>query len=249
MSNATERIHVVLARQGVGSRREIEGWIKKGYIAVNDKPARLGQKIDLTVDRVKVRGKALSLTSSQNVRPVALILHKPRGVVTTLKDPQGRRTVSDLVPTSHRLFPVGRLDYNSEGLLLMTNDGELAQRLTHPRYEVSKTYEVKIRGNLDESKIQHLKLGVKTGATRFKGAEILSVKDVTSTGVKKYEVCVRIYEGQNREVRKMFEALRCRVIRLKRVAMGKLQLKGVPYGGYRFLSPVQIRSLRSSVGL
>src|SRR5665213_2300110 len=137
-----DRIHVFLAKQGLGSRREVEGWIRSGFIQINKKPARLGQKIDPTIDKIRLRGKDLFFSRNQVTQVIAL--HKPRGVVTTMKDPDGRPTVTQLVPKNCRLYPVGRLDLNSEGLILMTNDGELSQKVTHPKYEVPKVYEVKI---------------------------------------------------------------------------------------------------------
>lgn len=244
---AQERIHVALARQGVGSRREIEGWIKSGYIQVNGKPARLGQKVDESIDLIKVRGKSLSFPKRRY--KVVIALHKPRGVVSTAKDPEGRPTVMTLVPKNFRLFPVGRLDLNSEGLILMTNDGDLAQHITHPKFEVSKVYEVKIRGNLDDKKIAHLKKGITTSEGKFKGAEILSVRDVTLEGTKKFQVTLKVFEGKNHQVRKMFDAIKCRVIRLKRTMIGPVTIKGIPRGGFRILPIGEVEKLRKAAGL
>lgn len=241
------RLHVLLAKQGVGSRRELEAWIKKGYVHVNGKPARLGQKIDPSSDKIKIRGKPVAIHRASET--VVLALHKPRGVVTTVSDPQQRKTVMDLIPKSPRLFPVGRLDLQSEGLLLMTNDGELALRMTHPRYEVEKVYDVKIRGQFDDKKLAFIKKGVRTDEGKFKGAEVLSMKDVTETGVKKYLVRIKIFEGRNHHVRKMFDAVKCRVIRLKRISFGPINLKGVPHGEYRYLTRYQVQNLRQSLGL
>lgn len=245
--DSSERIHVFLAKQGVGSRREIESWIAGGLVQVNSKPAKLGQKIDIKSDEIKIRGKLFRSRVSQ--KPVVLALHKPRGIVTTVRDTMGRRTVMDLIPKYPRLFPVGRLDLQSEGLLLMTNDGDLALRMTHPRYEVDKVYEVKIRGQFDDKKLDFLRKGVRTQEGKFKGAEVLSLKDVTETGVKKYMVRLKVFEGRNHHVRKMFDAVRCRVIRLKRISFGPISIKGIPHGGYRYLTDYQISSLRKTVGL
>jgi 23S rRNA pseudouridine2605 synthase len=247
MENQSLRIQVYLARQGLGSRRSIEDWIRRGYVQVNAKPAKLGQKVDPAADTIRIRGKTLSKIPKQ--KSVVIALHKPRGVVSTAKDPEGRATVMDLIPKSTRVYPVGRLDINSEGLLIMTNDGELALRLTHPRYEIPKVYDVKVRGNLDEKKLEFLKKGVRIDDSKVKGAEILSVRDVTSEGVKKYQVQLRVYEGKNHLVRKMFEAVRCRVIRLKRLSMGPVNLRGVPRGGYRILPPGVVSQIRKEVGL
>jgi len=242
------RIHAYLASIGIGSRRELEKKIKEGRVSINGKVARLGAKIDPYRDQIRYNGKNLPL-AVQNEAIVASVF-KPRGVVTTLKDPEGRATVRDLVPKNlGRLFPVGRLDVMSEGLILMTNDGELAHRLTHPKFEVPKIYEVKIRGVLDPKKIEHLERGVRVDGERWKGAEILGYKEVTEEGVPKHQVTIKVFEGKNHHVRRLFESLKCRVIRLKRTAMGPIALKGLARGGYRLLSPSQIRRLRKTVGL
>jgi len=243
-----QRIHVLLAKRGLGSRREIEAWIRTGYVHVNGKPAKLGQKVDLFTDEIKIKGKAI-VTVPGGGKLVVLALNKPRNIVTTVKDPEGRKTVMDLIPKRPRVFPVGRLDYHSEGLLLLTNDGELAQHLTHPRYEVPKTYEVRIRGNMDDKKIAYLKRGVKAGSTRFKGAEILDIRDVTVEGIKKFQILMKIFEGKNQEIRRMFEVIKCHVIRLRRIAIGSLSVKGIRYGGYRILSDAAVVKLKKELGL
>jgi pseudouridine synthase len=246
-SESAVRLHVFLAKQGVGSRRELESWIQKGLVQVNGKPARVGQKIEPASDKIKIRGKPIAIHKPSE--SVVLALHKPRGIVTTVKDPEGRKTVMDLIPKMPRLFPVGRLDLQSEGLILMTNDGELALRMTHPRYEVDKVYDVKIRGQFDDKKLAFLKKGVRTDEGKFKGAEVLSLRDVTDTGVKKYLVTIKVFEGRNHHVRKMFDAVKCRVIRLKRISFGPISLKGIPRGGYRYLTRHQVQNLRQSLGL
>ncbi len=243
-----ERVHVYLARIGVGSRREIEGWISAGKVQINAKPARLGQKINPRKDRIRVRGKELPLAIRREA--VAVVIYKPRGVVTTLKDPEGRVTVSSLVPKRlGRLFPVGRLDIMTEGLLLMTNDGELAQRLTHPKYEIPKIYEAKVRGRLDEKKVEYLRKGVRSGEEKFQPVEVLDLRDATRSGESKFIVTLKIREGKNHHVRRLFEAVMCRVIKLKRLSMGSLTLKGIPRGGHRILSKAQVERLRREVGL
>jgi 23S rRNA pseudouridine2605 synthase len=237
------RIHVYLAQRGFGSRRAIETFIREGKVSVNGRPATLGQKINPNVDQLKVKGKMIpkGLTEAEIV---VIALHKPRGVVTTAKDPEGRQTVLDFVPKSPRVYPIGRLDVNSEGLILLTNDGDLAYRLTHPQFEVPKVYEVKIRGELNDRKLEKLKRGSRIGAERFQPADILGVRGATRTGVEKNVVMIRIHEGKNRHVRKLFEAVGCRVIRLRRVSMGTAQLKGLARGQYRYLSQKQIADLR-----
>ncbi len=243
-----ERIHVFLASRGAGSRRQIERWIQEGKIQVNGKPARLGQKIDPAEDFIKIKGKSFSAARSRP-ESVVIAVYKPRGVVSSAKDPQGRRTVLDLVPKETRLFPVGRLDIQSEGLILLTNDGDLANRLIHPRYEVPKVYEVKIRGSLDEKKLAYLRKGVVLESGKTKGVEILSLKEVTREGMSKYKIKMKVYEGKNHLVRKLFEAIRCHVIRLKRLSIGSYHVTGIPRGGYRILPKSAIRKLRTEVGL
>ncbi len=242
------RVHSYLAKLGLASRRSIEVWIKEGRVRVNGKIAKLGQKINPGSDEIAVNGKKV-FSSNPDTKKRALVLNKPRGFVTTVKDPEGRPTIMDLIPSEHRLFPVGRLDLQSEGLVLLTNDGELANRIMHPRYEIPKVYEVKIRGNLDQKKLDHLKAGVNTAEGKFKGAEILSMRDVTQEGVKKFQVTLKVFEGKNRHVRKMFDAVKCRVIRLKRVAIGPIGIKGIPKAGFRILSTGEIQKLRRAVGL
>lgn len=244
------RIHAYLARRGLGSRRAIEALVESRKVLVNGVPAKLGQKIDPSKDVIRLKGKQLSIKNPQEARVIAL--HKPVGVVTTVSDPQGRKTVLDLVPKSARrgrLYPVGRLDLKSEGLLLLTDDGELANRLMHPRYEVPKVYEVKIRGHLDKKKVEHLEKGVRVGGNKMQPAEVLSVIETTQSGVSKYKVKLRVFEGKNHHVRKLFESLGCRVIKLKRLSVGTVSLKGLRIGGFRILSTGQIEKLRKSVGL
>lgn len=244
--NQAIRIHAYLARSGLGSRREVEKWIQKGHILINKRPARLGEIVNPSVDHIKVKGKVIPFRKEE---PTVIALYKPRGVVTTAKDPQGRSTVLDLIPPWPRVYPVGRLDIMSEGLLLLTNDGELAYHLMHPRFEVPKVYEVKIRGQLDQKKINYLTKGVKTSEEQLSGVEVLSIRDATKQGIKKYRVCVKIFEGKNRHLRRMFETVKCRVLRIKRIAIGSVILKGIPRGGYRILSAFDLKRLRKEVGL
>lgn len=242
------RVHAYLAGIGLGSRREIEKKIREGRIIINGRVARIGEKLDPFKDRVRVDGK--NLPQALTTEAILVCVYKPRGVVTTLKDPEGRPTVRDLLPKNlGRLFPVGRLDVMSEGLVLMTNDGDLAHRIMHPTFEVPKVYEVKIRGLLDEKKREYLEKGVRIGGEKWSGAEILNFYEATEEGVPKYKVTVKVYEGKNHHVRRLFEALKCRVIRLKRLAIGPLQLKGLARSGYRILSPAQLRRLRKDLGL
>jgi len=239
------RIQLYLARLGYGSRREIESWIRSGKVLVNARPAKLGDRVDPETDILKVKGEFIRGRRPKDV--VVLAMHKPRGCLTTKDDPQGRLTVMNLLPKKLKVFPVGRLDLNSEGLLLLTNDGDLAYRLTHPKYEVPKVYEVKIRGNLSEKKIEHLKKGVRVGGIKYSPAEILGIREVTQEGVKKFIVKVKVHEGKNHHVRKLFDAVACRVIRLKRISVGSVDLKGIPRGEFRVLPTSAVDKLRKEL--
>lgn len=242
-----QRIHVYLARIGLGSRRELERLIESGKVRVNGRLAELGQKIDPKQDEISIRGKVVSRKLYQ--ASLVYVFHKPKGVVTTLRDPEGRPTVVDFLPRKIRkkIFPVGRLDLNSEGLLLLTNDGDLAYQLTHPSFEIPKVYEVKIRGVFTEKKRKHLEKGVLIGNQKYKPAEIIDVREVTKSGINKFIIKIRVFEGKNHHVRKLFEALACRVVRLKRLSIGKLSLRGIPLGEYRQLTENQIERLKSDI--
>lgn len=237
------RVHVYLARLGLGSRRELESWIREGKVSINGKPAVLGQLIDSKNDRIKVRGKLVSAKTGQEAQVLAL--HKPRGILSTAKDPEGRDTVMRLLPPKPRLFSIGRLDLNSEGLLLFTNDGDLAHQLMHPKFEVPKIYEVKVRGKFDQKKRVHIEKGMVIGNEKFKGAEILGVRDVTREGMSKFKIQIKVFEGKNHHVRRLFQALRCHVVKLKRISFGPISLKGIPVGEYRKLTRTQIDRLKS----
>jgi 23S rRNA pseudouridine2605 synthase len=242
------RIHVYIARLGLGSRREIEEQIRQGRVSINGKPAKLGQKVSPGADQIVYRSKLIPKAQSRGLTLIAL--NKPKGVITSVKDPQGRKTVMDLVPKrfSH-LYPVGRLDYQTEGLILLTNDGELALRLTHPRYETPKVYDVKIRGELTEKKLEHLEKGVRIGSEKWKGVKVVNHFDVTESGTPKYKIRIEVTEGKNRHIRKLFEAIACRVIDLRRVKVSGISLKGIPRGEFRVLSDAQRMRLRKELGL
>ncbi len=208
---------------------------------VDGRPAKLGQKVDPAIESIKYKRKVV-----RNLKPqdsLVYALHKPRGVVSSSKDPEGRTRVVDLVPKGFRVFPVGRLDINSEGLILLTNDGKLALKLTHPRYEIAKTYEVKVRGSLDDKRLDFLKRGFSLGPVKYRGAEILGLREVTQDGVRKHVVKIRIREGKNHHVRKMFEAVNCRVVRLKRIAIGGYEMKGLAKGEFKKLSRHELERL------
>lgn len=231
------RINKYLAESGVASRRASDTLIEEKRVLINGKTATLGSEVE-DGDTVTVDGSI--------VRPVKkysyYMLNKPKGYVTTLKDDKGRKTVMDLLPKKgDRLYPVGRLDYDTEGLLIITNDGELAQRLTHPVNEVPKTYVAKIEGVLTENMLARLRGGVEVDGVRTKKSAVRIV-DETKTETK---VSVTITEGRNRQVRKMFEAVGKEVIFLKRVKIGDLALRGLNRGEYRPLTKEEIYYLKN----
>lgn len=242
MEQTNERLQKVMAACGVASRRECEKYITAGRVAVNGKTitelgTRVGPRDTITVDGKPLRRLAAKRT---------ILLYKPRGVVTTMKDPQGRRTVADLVAKlPQRLYPVGRLDYQTEGLLLMTNDGELAQHLTHPSHHVNKTYEVEVRGSVPEEKLDLLRLGVPlddglTAPALVYVKEVDTVKHVT-------KFTITIHEGRNRQVRRMCDFIGFPVKHLKRIQVGNLTLEGMKKGQYRDLTPEELTDLEKGM--
>lgn len=222
----------------MASRRQAEEWIRQGRVEVNGRPAELGQSADLRRDRVVVNGKQLAAPE----KPVTLLLNKPRGYVCSMSDPQKRKLVTELVKDiPERLFPVGRLDFNSEGLLLMTNDGDLAHALTHPAYHVDKTYLVKVRGHLTPEMIDSMRRGMMLDDGQTVPSKVGNVR--ASGGNYWFEIT--LHEGRNRQVRRMCEAFGLVVVRLKRIRIAFLNLEGVPSGKYRLLQDAEIKQLRS----
>lgn len=237
------RLNKFLAQAGVASRREVDRMITEGKIKVNGRIIQtLGQKIDEEKDRVEVCGKIIE----KEEETVYLILNKPPGYLVTLKDPFKRPTIKDLLPSlKQRIFPVGRLDYDSEGLLLLTNDGELAHRLAHPRYKVPKIYLVELRGIPDPLKISRLEKGILLDGKKTAAAKISRLRK----SVKKSLLKVEIYEGRKREVKRMFAAIGYRVLHLKRVGFGGLRLGTLGTGNWRFLTSREMNSLKREVEL
>lgn len=233
-----ERIQKLIARSGLTSRRQAEEWIRQGRVEVNGRPAELGQSADLRRDRVVVNGKMLATPE----KTVTLLLNKPRGYVCSMNDPQKRNLVTELVKDiPERLFPVGRLDYNTEGLLLMTNDGALAHALTHPAYHVDKTYLVKVRGHLTSEMVENMRQGMMLDDGRTAPTKVGKVR----TSGSNYWFEITLHEGRNRQIRRMCEAFGLVVVRLKRIRVAFLSLEGVPSGKYRLLQDAEIKQLRS----
>lgn len=232
-----ERLQKLLSAAGVCSRRTAEGYITAGRVTVNGLPASLGQRADPERDEIRLDGRPLGAKAA----PVYLMLNKPRGYVTTLSDEKGRPTAAELVRgCGVRVYPVGRLDLNSEGLLLMTNDGDLAQRMTHPSHEVSKTYHVSVSGAL-EGAAEHL-----SALRDLEGEPIRPARvSVLGRAGETAELSVTIHEGKNRQVRRMCAACGLTVRRLRRVREHTLALGTLPSGSWRYLTEEEIRTLKS----
>jgi 23S rRNA pseudouridine2605 synthase len=226
------RLNAYLARAGVASRRKADELIKAGRVRVNGEPGQLNTFVQST-DRVEVDGEAVAKQKLAH-----LLLHKPAGVLTTARDPQGRRTVVDLVPREPRVVPVGRLDADTTGALLLTNDGELAHRLAHPRYGVEKTYVVDVEGEPTDDTIERLASGIELedGLTAPARARRLGRGRIELT----------IHEGRNRQVRRMLEAVGHPVTRLHRSVYAGLTLEGLEPGAWRELEPSDVERLRKS---
>ncbi|HEX2040710.1 MAG TPA: pseudouridine synthase [Acidimicrobiales bacterium] len=235
MNEDGERLQKTLARLGFGSRRVCEELIADGRVTVNGEPAVLGRRIDLEADRVEVDGVPVG------VRPglVHYLLNKPRGVVTTASDTHGRPTVVDLVPAEPRVFPVGRLDADTEGLLVLTNDGDLAHRLTHPSFGVEKEYVAEVEGRPTPAAVRRLREGVELEDGRTAPAKVA----LTPPNVLR----ITIHEGRNRQVRRMCETIGHPVVRLVRTRIGPLADRSLKPGAWRPLTTAEVRALERSV--
>ncbi|MBL8746643.1 MAG: rRNA pseudouridine synthase [Phycisphaerae bacterium] len=258
------RLQKVMAAAGIGSRRACEALIEEGRVGVNGKIVRtLPVMVTPGVDKVTVDGEALERympktmrkvfaeTRDPRRRPLVYVMfYKPGATLTTMSDPDQRRTVADLVqhPSGIRLYPVGRLDYETLGLLVMTNDGELANRLTHPRYEVHKTYRAVVKGAMTEQQIEKLRIGTyladrkegrTVGASRTRGVDLTVVR----TEPHRTVIDITLKEGRNRQVRRMLADAGCPVKKLVRIAMGPLMLKGLKAGQWRDLTEREVHDL------
>jgi 23S rRNA pseudouridine2605 synthase len=238
-SSEEERLQKVLARAGFGSRRACEELIASGRVSVNGETATLGRRVDVHFDQVEVDGARIGGLPQY----VHYLLNKPTGVVTSASDPHGRRTVADLVPRKPRAFPVGRLDTDTEGLLIVTNDGDLAQRLSHPSFGVEKEYLAKVEGVPRRSDIKRLRDGVELDDGRTAPAKVSVVGD-PADGVLR----ISIHEGRNRQVRRMCEAVGHRVSRLVRVRIGPVRLRDLQPGEWRKLSAREVHALGLAAG-
>ncbi len=231
-----ERLQKVLAAAGVGSRRDCEELIREGRVEVDRRVVtELGFRVHSESQEIRVDGETVHIA-----RRIYYLVNKPQGVVSTTEDPAGRSRVIDLVPQHDHLFTVGRLDRSSEGLILVTNDGELANRLAHPRYGVSKTYRVEVAGHPTLDELDQLRKGIHLAEGRVQASDVhLKRRLKQSTLV---EIVLR--EGRNREIRRMLARLGHKVLRLKRIAFGPLKLGEIASGGYRKLERGEIDALR-----
>ena len=231
-----ERLQKIIAASGISSRRVAEKMIVEGRVTVNEAVVmQLGAKADIGADEIRVDGKLIL----PEVSKVYLMLHKPRGYVTTLHDPERRAVVTDLLSgVSERIFPVGRLDYDSEGLLLLTNDGDFSQRVQHPRFKIPKTYMVKIEGNLTRSEMRALSEGIRLPDGNFK-PENLQIQRKSSW------LAATIAEGRNRLIRRGLESLGHPVVRLIRTAIADISLGNMKAGTFRHLTKKEVRRLLS----
>ncbi|QSZ26397.1 rRNA pseudouridine synthase [Aceticella autotrophica] len=232
-----ERLQKFLAECGIGSRRKCEQFIRDGFVKVNGKIVKeLGIKVEPLEDKVEYNNKIV--TKSEKL--IYIMLNKPTGYVTTVKDQFNRASVLDLIDIKERIYPVGRLDYNTSGLLLLTNDGALTYKLTHPKHEVLKTYIAEIKSIPSDIELEELRNGIiidnfKTSKAKIK---ILKIKDNTSI------VEVQIHEGRNRQIRRMFDYIKHTVIKLKREKIGEIGLGKLKIGHWRYLNDKEINYLK-----
>jgi len=237
-----ERLQKILARAGLASRRKAEEYILAGRVTVNGKPVlQLGAKADPERDHIKVDGKLIRLPRQY----VYLALNKPKGCVTTLWDPQGRRTVRDLIKgVPERVYPVGRLDYHSEGLLLLTNDGDFTARILSPASKIPKTYLVKVNGPLTPEQEEEFRQGIPLYGRRTAPAQLRLVRRARNPWYS-----VTLVEGRQNQIRLMFRHFGRLVEKLKRVRIGFLELGSLKPGAYRLLTPAEVARFRKLLGL
>jgi 23S rRNA pseudouridine2605 synthase len=241
------RIQKILSAAGVASRRTAESLIIQGRVSVNGRMVdALGTRADPERDDIRVDGRRIRAAE----RKQYLLLNKPRGYVTTRSDPGGRPTVMDLVKGIREyVYPVGRLDYDSEGLLLLTNDGELAARLTHPRHEIERVYEARVRGVPDQRSLDRLKSGVVIEGRKTAPAHVKLAKKIEAESGLQSVLLIGIHEGRRRQVRNMCDAIGHPIVRLRRVRIGPIKDELLKTGHFRHLTPAEVAKLRKAAGL
>lgn len=232
-----QRLQKILAKAGIASRRKAEELIKEGKVRVDGKVVtEMGTKVDPDAQDIECDG----IHVAAREKKIYILLHKPAGFLSTVNDPQGRPIVTDLLPqVKERVYPVGRLDLDTEGALLLSNDGELAQKILHPSHEVNKTYVAKVKGKPNTKKLAALSRGITLEGRKTWPADI----EVLQTEPQATTIKIIIHEGRKRQVRKMFDAVGHPVLQLKRTAYGQLELGDLRPGKYRFLSPEDIKMI------
>jgi 23S rRNA pseudouridine2605 synthase len=230
------RLNKIIAEAGVASRREADRLITAGEVTINGEVVtELGTKCDPENVHIKVKGKLLQTSS----RKTYVLLNKPKGYVTTTKDPEGRQTVMDLIRNvPGRLYPVGRLDLQTEGLLILTNDGELADKIMKPKSKVAKIYEVKIRGTLNNNLKKKLEYGISVDGETLKAESIKTIKEDKNTWLE-----VTIFEGKNRHIRRLFDAIKHPVVKIRRIQIGNLKAPYLKPGEYIMLEESDIKKI------
>jgi 23S rRNA pseudouridine2605 synthase len=235
-----KRLQKILSEMGIVSRRKAEELILEGRVTVNGRIATIGMKADLTRDHIKVDGKLL-------IRPepkVYIMFNKPKDVVTSLYDPEGRLTVKDFLKgVKYRVFPVGRLDYDSEGLLLLTNDGDFAHAVLHPSKKIPKTYLVKLKGFLKEDEIEKLRAGIKLTDGMTALAKVQRVRKTENNSWLE----ITIYQGKKRQIRRMLEKVGHEVLKLRRIRIDGLEMGNLKPGAYRYLTPDEMNRIKLQV--
>ncbi|MBI4980251.1 rRNA pseudouridine synthase [Candidatus Woesearchaeota archaeon] len=229
------RVQKILADAGIASRRKCEELIAQGKVKVNGKPIKLGDKADPEKDNITLEGKLIT----SETKKIYLIINKPWGYVTTVSEPFGMKKVTDLIPVKERIFPVGRLDRYSDGLLLLTNDGELAHKLTHPSFGVFKTYIVKLDKPITEDEVRTLAEGIIIDGRKVELTEILVL------GANRVQV--KLHEGRKHIVRRLFEYMKYKVTKLSRIQFGPLTLGALKVGQWRYLNEKEVEMLKKAV--
>lgn len=237
-----QRLQKILAQMGIASRRKAEELILEGRVTVNGKVATLGMKADPSKDHIKVDGKLLTKPETK----IYLLFNKPRGVVTSLSDPEGRPTIKDFLKGIRlKVFPVGRLDYDSEGMLLVTNDGDFAHAVLHPSRKIPKAYLVKVKGILEDEEIEKLRTGIKLEDGMTAPAKVRKIRK----GENNSWIEMTIYEGRKRQIRRMLDKVRHPVLKLKRIRIDGLKLGNLEPGRFRYLTSDEIKRLEQELGL
>ncbi|RPI34288.1 MAG: rRNA pseudouridine synthase [Nitrospiraceae bacterium] len=237
-----QRLQKIIAEMGLASRRKSEELILEGRVTVNGRVATIGMKADPLKDHIKVDGKLLFRPEKK----VYFILNKPRGVVTSMSDPEGRPTVHDFVRAiKQRVYPVGRLDFDSEGMLLLTNDGEFAQAVLHPSKKIPKTYLVKIKGNLEDENIEKLRNGIRLDRTITAPAKVKRLRKTENNSW----IEMVIYEGKKRQIRRMLERVGHSVIRLMRIKINGIEMGPLKPGACRQISAEEMRILKKELNI